>query len=199
MAAKIFLWVGHPNAQSLAHGMADAYQKGAEAEGADVRRMNLSDMSFDPDLTYGYKQRKTLEPCLEEWRENILWANHLCWAYPYWWGGMPAKMKGVIDRAFLPGFAMEYHTDDPWWDRLLTGRSADVIITADSPAWWDQIMYGRPGKMQVQNLVLKFSGIKPVHTLQVGVVKSAQPRKIETWLSQAEARGRKAAQRLSRV
>jgi NAD(P)H dehydrogenase (quinone) len=197
MSAKIFLWVGHPSATSLSHGMADAYQAGAESEGAEVRRMHLNDMSFDPDLTDGYRQRKTLEPCLEEWRANIIWANHLCWAYPYWWGSMPAKMKGVIDRAFLPGFAMEYHDKDPWWDRLLKGRSADVMITSDSPAWWDQVMHGRPGKMQVQNMVLKFSGVKPVRTLQVGTVKGASEEKTAKWLKQAEARGRQAAKRLS--
>lgn len=193
MAARIFVWVGHPRETSLSHGMADAYTRGAEAEGAEIRRMNLHDMDFDPDLTFGYHQRKTLEPCLETWRENVLWANHLCWAYPYWWGGMPAKMKGVIDRAFLPGFAMEYHEDDPWWDKLLKGRSADVLMTSDSPAWFDQLAYGRAGKKQVENLVLKFSGIKPVRTLQVGTVKSASEAKISKWLAQAEARGRRAA------
>ena len=129
MAARIFIWVGHPREASLSHGMADAYQTAAEAEGAEVRRMNLHDMVFDPDLTEGYHARKTLEPCLEEWRENTSWANHLVWAYPQWWGGMPAKMKGVIDRCFLPGFAMAYHEKGPWWDRLLAGRSADVFMT----------------------------------------------------------------------
>ena len=189
MPARIFIWVGHPRETSLSHGMADAYERGAKAHGAETRRMHLSDMVFDPDLHDGYHARKTLEPCLEEWRANILWANHLCWAYPQWWGGMPAKMKGVIDRAYLPGFAMRYHEKDPWWDKLLTGRSADVLMTSDGPAWFDQLSYGRPAKLQVENLVLKFAGIKPVRTLQVGTVKDAKPDKIAAWLKQAEARG----------
>lgn len=193
MGKRIFIWAGHPRAASLSGGMADGYQAAAEAEGAETRRMNLSDMDFDPDLTEGYHSRKTLEPCLEEWRENTLWAEHFCWAYPYWWGGMPAKMKGVIDRCFLPGFAMKYHEDDPWWDRLLTGRSADVMITSDSPAWFDGLMYGRPGKKQVERLVLKFSGVKPVRTLQVGTVKTASDKKIAQWIKAAAKRGRQAA------
>lgn len=196
MSARIFIWVGHPRENSLSHGMADAYQRGAEAEGAEIRRMQLHEMDFDPDLTFGYQQRKTLEPCLEAWQEHVTWASHVCWAYPYWWGSMPAKMKGVIDRAFLPGFAMRYHETGPWWDKLLKGRSADVLITADSPAWFDRLAYGRPGKNQVENLILKYAGIKPVHTLQVGTVKTARPGKVEQWLKQAEARGRRAAQRL---
>lgn len=122
MTARIFIWVGHPRSASLSHGLADAYRRGAKAHGAEIRRMHLSDMVFDADLTEGYHSRKTLEPCLEEWRAHTTWANHVCWAYPQWWGGMPAKMKGVVDRAFLPGFAMRYRENDPWWDRSLTGR-----------------------------------------------------------------------------
>lgn len=196
MTARIFIWVGHPRSASLSHGLADAYQRGAEAKGAEIRRMNLSDMMFDPDLTEGYHSRKTLEPCLEEWRAHTTWANHLCWAYPQWWGGMPAKMKGVVDRAFLPGFAMQYHENDPWWDRLLAGKSADVLMTSDAPPLFDSLAYGRAAKKQVEKTVLWFAGVKPVRTLQVGTVKGAPEAKISGWLKQAEARGAAAAQRL---
>lgn len=195
MSAKVFIWVAHPRADSLSHGMADAYQRGAEAQGAEVRRMHLSDMAFDPDLTEGYHSRKTLEPCLEEWRETIQSCDHTCWAYPIWWGSMPAKAKGVIDRAFLPGFAMQYHENDPWWDKLLAGRSADLLLTSDAPAFFDQLMYGRPAKNQAARAVLKFSGIKPVRTLQVGTVKTASDAKIQKWLRKAYNLGADAGRR----
>lgn len=194
MAKRIFIWVGHPRAASLSHSLADAYARGATAGGAEIRRMNLSEMSFDPDLTEGYHSRKTLEPCLEEWRENMSWAERVCWVYPQWWGGMPAKMKGVIDRSYLPGFAMKYHDNDPFWDRLLAGRSADVLMTSDAPAWYDRITYGRPAGRQVERLVLKFSGIKPVRTLQFGPVKTASEAKIASWLKKAEQAGASAGQ-----
>ena len=193
MAAKIFIWVGHPRETSLSHAMADAYQKGAESAGAEVRRMHLHDMDFDPDLTHGYKKRKDLEPCLEEWRENILWANHTAWIYPYWWGGMPAKMKGAIDRAMLPGFGFEYHEKGVMWDKLLTGRTGDAVITSDTPPWYDTLFYHRPGRRVVGNQIFKFTGIKPKTLLQVGTVKTASPEKIEGWLNKAEQIGAKAA------
>ena len=174
--------------------MADAYEAGARENGADVRRMHLRDMVFDPDLEEGYHSRKELEACLVQWRENILWADHLCWAYPVWWGGLPAKAKGVIDRAFLPGFAMAYPEGKLMWDRLLTGRSADVLLTSDAPPWFDQLTNRRPAKNQVENTILKFAGVKPVRTLQVGTVKTASDNKISDWIDQARRRGVKAAQ-----
>ncbi len=190
---KIFIWVGHPRETSLSHGMADHFEAGARAGGADIRRMHLRDMDFDPDLEEGYHSRKELEPCLVDWRENILWADHLCWAYPVWWGSMPAKMKGVIDRAFLPGFAMDYPEGKVMWEKRLKGRSADLLLTSDAPPWFDQIVNGRPAKLQAKNTILKFSGISPTKTLQVGTVKTASDAKIEKWLKAAETRGRKAA------
>ena len=199
MPARIFIWVGHPRATSLSHGLADAYQRGAEANGAEIRRMHLSGMDFDPDLTEGYHARKTLEPCLEEWRENLSWANHTCWAYPQWWGGMPAKMKGVLDRCFLPGYAMQYHEKDPFWDRLLAGRSADVLMTSDAPVWFDQLTYSRAAKKHVQKPVMNFVGIKPMRLLQVGPVKTANEATIAKWLKNAEVLGAAAAKRLARA
>lgn len=199
MPARIFIWVAHPRETSLSHGLADVYQKAAEAEGAVIRRMNLHEMDFDPDLTEGYHARKVLEPCLETWRENILWANHLVWAYPQWWGGMPAKMKGVIDRCFLPGFAMAYRENSPWWDRLLAGRSADIFMTSDAPVIYDALSYQRAAKNQVERTVLNFAGVKPRRTFQFGPVKTATPRKIDGWLKQAGKRGTGMAKRLARA
>jgi putative NADPH-quinone reductase len=31
-------------------------------------------------------------------RELILWAEHLVFVYPTWWGTMPALLKGFLDR-----------------------------------------------------------------------------------------------------
>ncbi len=195
MSARIFIFVGHPRATSLSHGLADAYARGAKAGGAEIRRMNLAEMDFDMDLTEGYHARKDLEACLLEWREHTLWANHLCWAYPQWWGGMPAKMKGVIDRCFLPGFAMAYHEKDPFWDRLLKGRSADILMTSDAPVIFDALTYGRAAKKQVVNTVLNFAGVKPVRTFQMGPVRTAKQAVIDQWLARAEAMGKAAARR----
>jgi putative NADPH-quinone reductase len=195
--AELFIFVGHPRETSLSQALADAYEAGARGAGARVRRMDLNAMVFDPDLTHGYKARKTLEPDLEAWREAVTQARHIAIFYPQWWGGMPAKMKGVFDRAYLPGFAMRYHDKGPFWDRLLTGRSAEVFLTADTPSWWDRFVYGRPAARQIRKLVLIYAGIKPVSIHQLGPVKLASKRKIVGWIKSAEARGAAAGRRLS--
>jgi putative NADPH-quinone reductase len=77
-----------------------------------------------------------LEPDLLAAWEKILWAEHLVWIYPIWWGSMPAILKGFIDRLFLLGFAFKKKENSVWWDKLLTGKSARIITTLDQPKWY---------------------------------------------------------------
>lgn len=195
MTAKLFIWVGHPNDTSLSHALADAYQRGAESQGAEVRRMNLHDMSFDMDLTHGYKQRKEHEPCLTAYLDNTKWAEHLAWFHPLWWGGMPAKMQAVIDRAFLPGIAFAYHDNDPWWDRLLKGRTADVFVNADTPGFFMRLMYGNAHRHRITKQVLGFTGVKVTSYSHFATAKTADENKINQWLAKAYKRGADAGRR----
>ena len=39
-------------------------------------------------------------PDIEKYRNLITWADHIIFIYPIWWGGMPAILKGFIDRVF---------------------------------------------------------------------------------------------------
>ena len=105
---RILIILGHPSASSLCAGLADAYAQGARDSGAEVRLLRLGELDFDPLLHAGYRQDQPLEPDLQRAQADILWASHLAWAYPTWWGGLPALLKGFIDRIFLPGFAFKY-------------------------------------------------------------------------------------------
>ncbi|MDN3719732.1 NAD(P)H-dependent oxidoreductase [Roseibium salinum] len=38
----------------------------------------------------------------------MVWCEHFVVVHPLWWGGLPAKLKGVFDRILLPGMAFRY-------------------------------------------------------------------------------------------
>lgn len=194
MTKKIFIWIAHPASNSLCKGLADAYQKAAQQQGTEVRVMNLADMAFDMDDFAGYNGKMpALEPDLVAWQENIAWADHLLFVHPYWWGAMPAKAKLVLDRALTSGFGYKYHKKGMGWDKLLTGKTADVIITSDTPPLIDTLIYWRPGRRVMKNQVLGFCGIKVKTVKQFGSVKLANDKKISGWLKHAGKMGAKAA------
>ncbi len=193
MAKRIFIWVAHPKAGSLCEGLADSYQAGAERSGAEVRRMNLSNMSFDMNFEGYGENAQALEPDLLEWQDNVRRADHLFIVHPYWWAAMPTKAKAVLDRALTPGFGFKYHRKGMGWDKLLQGKTADAIITSDTPPLLDTFIYRKPARRVMKNQVLGFCGIEAKNIVQFGSVKTASPKKIENWIERVERMGFKAA------
>ena len=140
MKKKILVILGHPDVDSFCGALSKAYVKGALAAGFEVRELKLRSLDFDPILWKGYNKIQKLEPDLVRAQELIQWSDHMVFVYPNWWGTTPALMKGFFDRVFLPGFAFKYRENSQFWDKLLTGRTAHLIVTMDTPPWYYQHM-----------------------------------------------------------
>lgn len=188
---KITAIDGHPGTDRLVSAMLDRYLAAAEAAGASVTWLNLRDMDFDPVLHVGYKGEQPLEPDLARAQAAITDCDHLVVGFPLWWGSQPALLKGFFDRVLLPEFAFKYHKDDPFWDRLLAGRSADVLITGDTPKAYLRFVYGAPVLRAMKGQVLGFTGFKPIKQFYFAPVRKSLPKTRDRWLAKAEARGRK--------
>lgn len=179
---KILIINGHPNAESFNFGIAESYQKGAIASGAQVETITIANLNFNPNLKFGYQKRTDLEPDLLESWEKIKRADHLVWIHPVWWGGLPAITKGFIDRLFLPGMAFQYRENSVWWDKLLKGKTAHIITTLDQPSWYYRFFFGRPSVNQLKKSTLEFCGVKPVKVSYIGIVKGSNDEQRKKWL-----------------
>lgn len=186
---KIAIINGHPNKESFNFGVAEAYKKGALEAGTEVKEITIAELNFNPNLQFGYQKRMELEPDLLNAWEIIQWADHLVWIHPVWWGGLPALMKGFIDRLFLPGFAYKYRENSLWWDKLLKGKTAHIITTIDQPGWYYRLMYGRPSVNQLKVSTLEFCGIKPVKVTYLGIIRDSKDEQREKWLKNVKALG----------
>lgn len=181
---KILIINGHPNKESFNHALAEAYRDGAIETGATISEINIGALHFNPNLQFGYTKRMDLEPDLLESLEKIKAADHLVWIHPVWWGGLPALMKGFLDRLFLPGLTYQYRENSMWWDKLLKGKTARIITTLDQPGWYYRLVYGRPSVNQLKKSTLEFCGVKPVKVTYVGIIKTAQPEQRQKWINQ---------------
>ena len=129
---NVLLIDGHPDAGRFSAHLLDLYEH-ALPPGCEVTRVAVRDLEFTPILKHGYKERTEWEPDIAALAGKLDACDHVCFVFPMWWGAEPALLKGLIDRLFLPGFTFAYHDDDTWWDRNMEGRSADAIITMDTP------------------------------------------------------------------
>jgi putative NADPH-quinone reductase len=187
---KILLILGHPVEDTFSDSLRETYIKGALASGAEIREITLRKLNFDLNFSEGYRGTQELEPDLIEAQESIVWADHLVLIYPNWWSTFPALLKGFIDRTFLPGFAFRYRTGSLLWDKLLTGRSARLIVTMDTPPWYYWLVYRRPGHNAMKRGILEFCGIRPVRITTIGSLKVSTEKKRLNWLRKVEKLGR---------
>ena len=187
MPQRILVILGHPSTSSLCCALADTYTHRAKSAGHDVRVLRLGQLTFDPVLHHGYTQIQPLEPDLLSAQSDILWATHLTFVFPIWWGGIPALMKGFLDRIFLPGFAFKYRAGKAFPDKLLSGRTAHLLVTLDTPPWYYRWFYRMPGIHQMRKTTLAFCGIRPIKTLMFGPVLGSTAVQRAKWLTQAAA------------
>ena len=184
---KIYILDGHPYKDSLTGSFALAYKKCAERMGCEVKLSHVGEMKFDPVLHKGYKERQELELDLLKWQEDVKWADHIVLLFPVWWGGLPALLKGLFDRALLSGFGFRYRKTGLMWDKLLSGKTGRIITTADAPKWYTYLTGNRPGKQTARN-IFAFCGIKTKVT-EVAPVKSMSENQIKNWMKKIEKMG----------
>lgn len=132
---RFFVLNGHPAQSSLSKSFAETYTKSAQTAGHKVRITHLRDLDFDIDHGFGgYDKHKSLEPDLEAFQTDVEWSQHIVLTTPMWWGGLPAKLKGLIDRTFLPEWAFDTRNLKMGMPMpLLKGRTARAIVTSDTP------------------------------------------------------------------
>ncbi len=187
---KILILLGHPDKDSYSGRLADEYERGAKEIGAEVVRLNLEELQFDPILHKGYKVIQPLEPDLVTVQEKINWADHIVIVYPNWWCTMPAKLKGLFDRMWLPGFAFNFDKTTKKLIKRLTGKTAHIIIVAGTHSpfmtWFKFGDYTN----EISNGILEFAGIK-TRVTAFGPTERVKPVKLDQWAQKVFELGKK--------
>ncbi len=193
---RIYILNGHPAEASLNRTLAEAYADAARKAGHEVRLTHLHDISFDPDYEFGgYERHKPLEAGLEKVLEDIEWSQHVVLTTPMWWGGLPAKLKGLFDRALLPGRTYDTRKTD-WMGMpspMLSGRTGRVFMTSDTPGWFMRWVYHNAMLRQLKDQILGFVGIKPARITHFSGASHPKPGAVERWKAEVERYGAIAA------
>lgn len=188
---KILVFLGNPNKDSYTGRLADTYGEAARKAGHEVVRVNIQDLQFDPLLHQGYRAIQELEPDLKKVQEYINWADHVVFVYPNWWCSMPAKMKGLFDRAWLPGFAFNFDKQTKKLIQRLKGKTGRVIIVAGTHSpfktWWKFGDFTN----EISHGILGFAGIK-TRVSTYGPAERVAPEKLDAWAQKVAALGAKA-------
>lgn len=193
---NILLFLAHPDKSGMCGVAADAYEMSAREAGHTVRRLNVGDMQFDSDLKKGYRSIQELEPDLKQFQKWIGECDHFVIIHPLWWYGLPAKAKGLFDRAWLPGSAFRYIKTKTgeisiFWHRLYRGKTARIIVTSGAPEFLVRLFPGG-ANAQLRWGILWFAGFS-VRTTWFGQAEHPSEEKKALWIAKVRALGNRGA------
>lgn len=141
----------HPREGSFTSAIRDIVLERLDAAGAEVRLIDLYRDGFDPILSAHehevYLDETQNRKGLERHVAAVQWCDTLIFVYPTWWYGLPAMLKGWLDRALLPGVAFlmpaaEGETIRPG----LTQITRLGVFTTCGASWWLTRFVGAPGR-----------------------------------------------------
>lgn len=127
---KHLIIYAHPNPNSLNCYFKAIVVNALQQGNHEVQVRDLNQLHFNPILSLADMNGQRMgqvTPEIKQEQDLISWADHLTFIYPIWWTGMPAILKGYIDRVFSYGFAYRY--DQGIQKGLLTGKKATIINT----------------------------------------------------------------------
>lgn len=175
------LWVvAHPDQHtSLNARLRDVGVRALRRQGWTVDLSDLYAEAWDPVL------RAEGGPDVAAAQRRLRCADLLVVQFPLWWYGMPAILKGWIDRVFQSGFA--YDVVDPatgrarkYGDGGLAGKRALAVVTAGD----------RPGSLQPRGIsgsiadvlwpllhgTFWYTGMSPLHPFLVTEARGLDAR-----------------------
>ncbi len=127
---KHLIIYAHPSTQSLNGHLKHSVNEYLTQNGHEVEVRDLYQLNFNPLLSLediaGQRKGQVTDDIKKE-QDYINWADCIIMIHPIWWTGLPAILKGYIERVFSYGFAYRY--EQGLQQGLLKGKQAIIINT----------------------------------------------------------------------
>lgn len=120
----------HPNPASYNNAILKIVTELLQKNGHKVMVRDLYAIGFDPVLKakdFISFAKGVMPEDIGAEQSHIGWADIITFIFPIWWFGMPANLKGYIDRVFAKGFAYDFVDNEV--KGLLTGKKVIVLNT----------------------------------------------------------------------
>jgi NAD(P)H dehydrogenase (quinone) len=156
MPKKVLIVYAHPEPSSLTRQLAAQSRQTLEQQGHEVlqsdlygmgwkavfdehdfpARANNDRLSFSAESFHAYRNGSQTDDVARE-QAKVLAADAVIFQFPLWWYGMPAIMKGWIDRVWACGLAYGYkdgRNTYRYGDGAFKGKRALLSVMVGGPA-----------------------------------------------------------------
>jgi putative NADPH-quinone reductase len=138
--------VAHPSTDSYCHALAARAEAGLRSAGHEVVVLDLYELGFRIAMTAEEREAyhgdsPILDPMVAEHAVLVQRAGTIVFVYPTWWSGLPAMLKGWLERVLVPGvgFVLDERTNKvrPGLGQM---RRLVGISTYGSPKWYIRLV-----------------------------------------------------------
>jgi putative NADPH-quinone reductase len=138
--------VAHPSTDSYCHALAARAEAGLRSVGHEVVVLDLYELGFRIAMTAEEREAyhgdsPILDPMVAEHAVLVQRAGTIVFVYPTWWSGLPAMLKGWLERVLVPGvgFVLDERTNKvrPGLGQM---RRLVGISTYGSPKWYVRLV-----------------------------------------------------------
>lgn len=182
----------HPRRDSFSHALFETALAALTEAGHVVDSISLYEDRFDPRMTADERiAYHTSSPiCSEQVRryaELVTNAEALIFIYPTWWWGLPAILKGWLERVLVPGVAFVIDARNQKVRPNLTSIRRIVGVTTYGSSWWYGKFFNDAGRrMLVRTLRLVCNPSTRSKWVAMYKVDGSTPEKRRSFLSKAE-------------
>ena len=139
---KAAVVVAHPNAESFTHELARRAHAGLVAAGHDATLVDLYAIGFGAAMSAAERaayhgETPVIDPLVQSQVDLISSIDTIVFVYPTWWSGLPAILKGWLERVMVPGVGFRFDERTGKVRPGLTNvRRIVGISTYGSPRWY---------------------------------------------------------------
>lgn len=156
---RVLVVHAHPDPESFGAAVRDAALSGLRSAGHEVELIDLAAEDYLPCLTTDELRRYdeqpggpgSHDPIVAAHLESLGQVEALVFTYPTFWTGLPAVLKGWIDRTLLPGAAFSVSAAGRVRGELGQIRTVVGITTYGSPRTY-RIVVGDGGKRTLRSV-----------------------------------------------
>lgn len=183
---KHLIIYAHPNPNSLNGLLKNTVAELLKKNSNEVVVRDLYQLNFNPTLSLddmAGQLKGIVADDVKQEQEFISWADCITFIYPIWWTGLPAIMKGYIDRVFSYGFAYRY--DKGVQKGLLEGKQTIIINThGKSNAEYEAIGMDKALQLTSDKGIYTYSGLEIKRHFFFDRADRSTPESIEDWKTQ---------------
>lgn len=110
---NVLVVVAHPCDDSFTHALARTACEALRSAGHEVDTTDLYGEGFTAAMSLAeraayHSERPILDPQVADHAARLQQAEGLVFVYPTWWGGLPAILKGWLERVTVPGVGFRF-------------------------------------------------------------------------------------------